>query len=804
VRGTTASGRSEFVSGRPVTGEILASKLRRELLSPDEALRFAIDIGEALARAHAQGVVHGRISPQTILIGEAGAVLLKPLFNERAEPAYRAPEQVSGDPPDERSDIFSFGALLYALVSGDAPFEGHGSELNAAILEKDPPALESADPIQQAIEKVFAGCLEKNPASRRQRIHDAVAELKLIANILTKPPSVIDPDEAEEPKSARTGYQSLKQRRGMLAWIVIGAALLLCAAGVAAVMLLPGRNSAPGYRFSIDQEGAKYPGMPAISPDGRSLTWSATGLDGRRMLWLQTLDSTHARQIPNTEGAASPFWSPDNSYIGFFAGGFLEKVRVQNGAASGLPEKICQVDSVSGGGAWNKQGTIVFAPGLTGALSKVAAGGGTPQALTTLNAVRNEHAHLWPQFLPDGNHFIFFVASDHGASTGVYAGSLDSPNYSLLLASKTNAVYSTGRPEPGYLLFIREGSLVGQPFNASKLAAAGDAITLATNVDAVEGLSLAQVSVSANGTLVYQSAGKSTRQLSWFDRTGKNVGTLGEPADWGPPRISPDGKQVVAGKRDAKSGVAALWVLNAASGSAFQLTHMTRGSSAQPIWSPDGSQIAFASDELGTFDLYVQPASAQSRSELLYRDARRKVFDDWSRDGKTLLFDEIVPGMGRGLWKWKALESKASTIIDTIHSEGYGALSPDGKWLAYQSDETGINEVIVQSWDNGSKETKRPFAISKGGGALPRWRSDGRELYYITQPGTVFAVTVHPSAAGFGFDAPHELFHTPATAKSWNLFDVAPGGERFLINTPMDWPGGAKIAAIANWAKALQ
>lgn len=311
-------------------------------------------------------------------------------------------------------------------------------------------------------------------------------------------------------------------------------ALLLCAGSVAAVMLLPGRNSPPVYRFSVDQEGATYPGMPAISPDGRSLSWSATGPDGKRMLWLQSLDSAHARQIPNTEDAAAPFWSPDSSYLGFFAGGlydyrepssFSRRCTYRKEPLRGPPENICQVDSVSGGGAWNKHGTIVFAPGLTGGLSQVTANGGTPQTLTTLNAVRNERAHLWPQFLPDGSHFIFFVASDSGASTGVYAGSLDSPNYSLLFASKTNAVYSSGRSAPGYLLSVRDSSLVGQPFNASRLVAAGDAMTLATNVDAVESLSLAQVSVSANGTLVYQSAGKSARQLAWFDRTGKNVGS---------------------------------------------------------------------------------------------------------------------------------------------------------------------------------------------------------------------------------------------------------------------------------------
>jgi eukaryotic-like serine/threonine-protein kinase len=837
VTENTSAVRSDFVSGQLVAGEILTAKLRREMVSPEEALCYAIDLGVALSRAHARGLVHGKVSPQTILIGRLGAVLLKPLYSEHIEPGYRAPEQVLGNPADERSDIFAFGALLYELVSGEASFQGEGSDLNAAILKRDPPALKSSLPIHQAMEPVIVGCLEKDPAKRRQRIQNAVSELKLAARALGKLtpegrafparsmpledpvprnsrgvdldgspdlPSAKRAGPYVRPISARKPYQTPKRGIGLRVWIGIAAVLLLCAGSVAAVMLLPGRNSTPVYRFSLDQEGTKYPGMPAISPDGRSLSWLATAPDGKRMLWLQPLNSAHAKPIPYSEGAAAPFWSPDSSHLGFFAGGFLKTVRVQDGASSGAPLNICPVDTFSGGGAWNRDGTIVFAPSLSSGLSRVAAGGGTPQPLTTLNAVKNERSHLWPQFLPDGNHFIFFVGADSGQATGVYGGSLDSPNYNLLFRSTTNAVYSGGGPAAGYVLFIRDGSLLGQPFNASKLAPAGDVVTLATSVDAVESLSLAQVSVSANGTLVYQSAGKSTRQLSWLDRTGKSVGTVGEPADWGPPRISPDGKRIAAGKRDEKSGIAVLWVLNAADGSAFQLTHMARGASSQPVWSPDGSQIAFASDELGTYDLYVQPANAQSQPELLYRDAHKKAFDDWSRDGRTLLFDEIIPGMARGLWMWNSGQRKISTIVDTIHSEGYGALSPDGKWVAYQSDETGINQVIVRARDDGSREKRKLFTISRGGGGLPRWRRDGRELYYITQPGRLFAVTVHPSGSEFGFDPPQELFHTRPTPKSWNLYDVSSDGERFLMNTPIDWPSGAKIAVITSWMKELQ
>jgi eukaryotic-like serine/threonine-protein kinase len=813
--------RSDFVSGRPVVGEILAAKLRREMLSPREALRYAIDIGIALSRAHEQGLVHGKVSPQTILVCDAGAVLLKPLYSESIEPGYRAPEQVLGKRPDARSDIFAFGVFLYELTSGETPFQGQGSHLNRAILEHEPPPLLPELGIHPAMEKVLAECLEKDPAKRQQKIQNAIAELRLVAAEMNRgtPPGqaprvsdVANGDELPESQGHKPAhapgisfrgqptYQSPKRKTELRPWIVVASALLLFAAGVGAVMLLSGRNSVPVYRFPVDQEGGKYPAMAAISPDGRSLSWSATAPDGKRMLWLQALDDAHAKQIPNTEGASAPFWSPDSSNIGFFAGGWLKKMRVQHGAASGAPLNICRVDTFAGGGAWNNDGTILFAPSLTGGLSRVTADGGAPQAVTSLNAVKSERSHLWPQFLPDGNHFIFFVGTDSTRDTGINAGSLDSPNYSFLFNSTTNAVYARDAAA-GYLLFIRDGSLQGQRFNASKLAATGDAVTLATDVDGMESLSLAQISISRNGILVYQSAGKPTRQLSWLDRGGKNIGAVGEPADWGPPRISPDGSRIAVGRREERSGVAVLWVLNAADGSAFQLTHMTRGSSAQPVWSPDGSQIAFASDELGTYDLYVQPAKAPSLPELLYRDGHKKIFDDWSRDGRTLVFDEIIPGTARGLWVLNSAQRKATTILDTIHSEGYGALSPDGKWLAYQSDETGINEVIVQAWDNGSPGTKKLFTISHGGGALPRWRRDGRELYYITQPGKLFAVTVHAAGGEFGFDPPRELFHTRPTPKSWNLYDVSGDGERFLMNTPMEWPAGGKISMVADWTK---
>jgi Tol biopolymer transport system component len=849
---TTAGRRTDFVSGEAVEGEILAVKLERDPISPEEALGWALEVGATLARAHSQGMVHGKVSPQCILIGANGAAtLLRPLPGEEPVYAYRAPEQILGKPADARSDIFAYGALLYQLAAGEPAFEGEGTTLNAAILEDDPPPIGSKSPIHLAMEKVIAGCLIKDPAKRRQRMQNALTELKLTARTLTKaempaerrspprhprpadaPRDELDalpnldglaepafPEGETETAAERPWQRRLRPagrqyyQRGMFSpqrkrftprmWMIVGAslALLVVAAGVMA--MLSGRNAPSVYRFSIDPEDAKYPGMPAVSPDGRTLAYSATGPEGKRVLWIRELDGTHAKSILNTDGAAAPFWSPDSSNIGFFSGGYLKRIRIQDGNPSGAPATICPVDSFSGGGAWNRDGTILFAPSLTDGLMRVNIGGGTPQAVTKLDYAKKESAHLWPQFLPDGKHFIFFVGAESSETTGVYAGSLDSPKYTLLFSGETNAIFSSTSGSSGYLLYMRNGALIGQPFNASKLATTGDSMTLATNMEPVESLRLAQISASNNGTLVYQSAGRSTRQLAWLDRSGKSLGLLGEPADWGPPRISPDGKHVAVGRKDEKSSQPVLWILNAADGSADRLTHM-RGASAQPVWSPDGSRVGFSNDDLGRFNLYVQGANGQATAEPVYRSGNAKFFDDWSRDGRFLLFDEIIPGMNHGLYLLNLGDRRATAIIDTIHSEGYGTLSPDGKWLAYQSDETGINEVVVQAFDGAEKGTKKLYTISHGGGGLPKWRRDGKELFYITQPGKVFAVNVHPTNNEFAFDPPKELFHTRPTPRSWNLYDVAPDGERFLLNTPMDWPSGSKIVVITAWQNELK
>jgi eukaryotic-like serine/threonine-protein kinase len=839
---TVTSDKQEFFTDVPLIGDLLADKLRQDLLAPQDALSYAIDIGNALSRAHTAGLVHGAVSPYSIVITESGAALAKPSSpSSEMAAAYRSPEQVLGQAPDWRSDIFSYGALLYEMVNGDPAFTGEGDQLNSAIMECIPPPLLPRSPIHTGMAGVIAGCLEKNPARRRQRIQNAVIELKLAGRSLPRiaealqrsmaapvpgaaPPAGdgLAPDDLPaptfgvkpgakgpvlRPPYSRIIYQAPKGGVRTRSWVLAGGVLLACAATLAAVVFLPERNSAPVYRFSVEPEDAKYPGMPAISPDGRYLTWSASGPNGKRMLWVQGLDAIHAKPVADTEGAGAPFWSPDSHYIGFFANQSLKKLHIVDGGPSGAPQVICPAESLAGGGAWNQDGTILFAPGLSGGLSRVAAGGGKPVSVTNLDAVKFERSHLWPQFLPDGKHFVFFVLTDMGETTGVYTGTLDSSASTRLFSSETNAVYAAAprsiTSKSGYLLYIRNNDLMGQPFNPAKLQTIDDPIPLATGVGPVESFSLAQISVSDTGVLVYQSAGKPTRQLVWMDRSGKNLGAVGEPANWGPPRVSPDGQHVAVGKPDPATEKAIVWLLDA-QGHATQFSQLPGSGSVAPVWSPDGSKIAFGNDQLGAFDLYVQPVTSQGKAELVYRSTSAKHPDDWTHDGKFILFSEINPGMSSGIWALSLPEHKAAAIVDTIHYEGYPTLSPDGKWLAYQSDESGTDAVYVQPFDNGAPGTKKLSTISVGGGGLPRWRRDGGELYYMTQPGRVYAVAVHPSGGDFAFDPPRELFGTRPSPKSWNLYDVSADGQRFLMNVPMEWPSGSPITVTTSWTKALQ
>jgi hypothetical protein len=443
--------------------------------------------------------------------------------------------------------------------------------------------------------------------------------------------------------------------------------------------------------------------------------FSAIAPDGSRMLWLRSLDALHALAIPGTEDGSAPFWSPDSSSIGFFASGSLRKV----GIAGTPPETICSVETMSGGGAWSADGTILFAPGPAGGLYRVAAAGGNPQRLLNPDPAKGERAYLWPKFLPDGQHFLYFDRTDTTESTGVYAGALHSPEHRMLLASESNAVYAASRGGDsaggGYLLYSKEGSLMSVAFSESRLQTDKTPVTLADDIGTFDSLSLMPVSVSNSGVLAYQSAGRRTRRLAWVDRAGRLLSYVGGPADYGTPRISSDGKQITVEKLE-----------------------------------PSG-----------------KPAD-------------------------TLILD----AEGRAV-----TEMPSGFLLDRTQGDD-NAISPDGKWLAYESYESGHAEVYLQPHGVSSNEKNR-WQVSTGGGYSPRWRRDQAEIYYLAATGGLMAVTIRLAKDGPEFDVARTLFQTRLLSNIRNSFDVSPDGQSFLINLPLEDATSSPITVVTNWTGRL-
>jgi Tol biopolymer transport system component len=788
--------RTDFLNKAAVEGELLSERLARTALPAVVALRYAVEIGTILAQAHGRGAVHGALSPHSVMLTSNGARVLEP--PEQADPRdarYRSPEQVRGEPADARSDVFAFGVLLYEMVADKPAFAGEGGELDRAILESAPAALLARDSIPAAMEGVIAGCLEKDRSRRRQRIQNAVTELKLAARTL---PAISELKTLHLKRAASRSAPPARRRFGVWRGLLAAAMILVAAAGgVLAARLFLGRQE-PAFpiRFTVaPPSNASYPSAPSVSPDGHYLTFSAVASSGARTLWLRPLDSENAEPIAGTEGGAEPFWSPDGQWIAFFADQSLKKIPIPSGA----PKTICKTEATSGGGSWNRDGTILFAPGISGGLFRVSANGGTPQAVEKLDAGRSELAHLWPQFLPDGNHFLFFALTNIQSSTGVYAAALDGSKPQRILVSPTNAVYAPGEGK-GRLLFLRDDTLVAQRFDPAKLSLEGEATDVAQQVSGALSLSLTPVSVSDNGVLVYQSLGDATRQLLWMDRSGKQVAEVRPGGDWGPVRISPDGKRAVAGRRAPGQTQADLWIIDGA-GSADQLT-ATPTHEGAPVWSPDGSRIAYFANPGGSFDLFVKPANPAGRADLLFSSPFLKYPTDWTRDGRYILFGTASPTSDTksDIWAYSIAEKRAKPILQTVYAEAYGAVSPDGKWLAYESDESETNQIYVQPFNPGSAETQRRWQVSSAGGALPRWRGDGRELFYMAKDGALMAVATQVGGAEFHADQPHVLFQTrPLPNMPYNQFDAAPDGQRFLVNLPMEWSSSAPIKVSMNW-----
>jgi len=779
-----------------VEGETLAERLRGGPLPLDEALTIAKQIAEALAAAHERGIIHRDLKPANIKIGRDGRVkvldfglakMLEPGaagLNPAQSPtvltttglgvilgtaAYMSPEQAKGRPIDRTADVWAFGCVLYEMLGGRPAFNGDSvTEILSEVLTREPAWDRLPGSTPPPIRRLLRRCLHKNPADRLHDMTDARIEI----------------EDAQRGTSEELERPAAVRRRDRSGWIAAGVCLL--AALVAVGFALRPAPVPPEMHVEIGVHGLSGSVSLAISPDGQKLAFAGTQ-DGRSRLWLRSLGGDGATVLAGTDGATLPFWSPDSRHVAFFADGKLKRINL----AGGSPQPVADV-TLTVGGAWNRDDTILFAPRL-GPLQRMRAAGGPASPATKFDAgsLANQR---FPHFLPDGEHFLYLTI-ESGKET-VRIGSLRTGESKHLLDADSAAVLTAS----GHLLFVRNGTLFAQEFDAARRELRGAAVPIVDGIWPVFGY--VPVSASAAGPWVYRrGSAQGRRQLVWFDRSGTKVGTVGEPDDTGLaiPELSRDGRHVAVERR--VGGNRDVWLIDAARG-AFSRFTLEATDESSPVWSADGKWIIYAAMRRGTFDLYRKPSTGVGREEPLLESPYVKVPLDVSPDGRTLLYRVTEPGTAHDLWAVPLDgDRKPFPVVETPFVENEGQFSPDGRWIAFRSNESGQFEVYVQPFPGPGQR----LLVSRGG-AQPRWSPDGRELFYVALDGRLMAVplTRDPDGNILEAGAPAVLFaaNIPDGAIQGifkQQYVVSRDGRRFLINQVAEESGGAPAMLILNW-----
>jgi len=816
-------GDTDFLVMELLEGETVAERVKRGKLPLHELLKIGSEMADALDKAHRKGVVHRDLKPANIMLTKSGAKLMdfglaKPaglagaagsssapllsaaMTSSGPSPAspitsagsivgtiqYMSPEQIEGKEADARSDIFAFGATLYEMVTGVRAFPGKSQiSVASAILEKDPEPIIKAVPLAPpALDRVVMTCLAKDPEERFQSAHDLKLEIQWAT-------------EAGSPAAAPAPVVAARTNRERLAWATAGALLLLVALFAVGYALRAPRPASM-VRASMNLPPSSHPpagqdclaGWFTISPDGRRLAFVASNPEGKYVLWVRPLDSLAAQPLAGTEGATYPFWSPDSSRLGFFAEGKLKKIE----ASGGPVETVCAA-SEGRGGTWGPNGEIVFAPGVYTGLWRVAAAGGTPTQVTfPADATTTQR---FPSFLPDGKHFLFNSDIPGGGHGGIYAGAVDSKEVKRVAAERSSAQYAA----PGYLLFMREGNLMAQPFDAARLATAGDAVPIGENLMSDSVRQLGSFSVSNNGVLVFRTTGTAgtKHQLTWVDREGKELGKVGEPADLSFPALSPDESKAVVHLRGT-NGKTNLWMYDLKRGLGSRFT-FSAADDEQPAWSPDGSQVAFTSDRSGNFDLYLKSAQGAGAEQLLLGGPGEKHLSDWSRDGRFICY-YVHGGPAKNSQVWilpMTGERKPYAFLQGEANFEYAEFSPDVRWLAYTSDESGHPESYVVPFPGpGGK-----WQISSAGAVYSWWSGDGKEIYYLTPDLKLIAVEVNTKGTELAVGASHPLLGGKTGGENFIGLDFSRDGKRILIAVPQE-DTSAPITLVTNWTVGLK
>jgi Tol biopolymer transport system component len=705
---------------------------------------------------------------------------------------------------DKRADIWAFGVVLFEMLTGRQMFSGHTiSDTLAAVLRTDPDWSVLPPETPAAIRRLLRRCLERELKRRMCDIGDARLEIE---EALVAPPGL-------SPVAAGP------LARGDLRWW-FGGSILLALAG-AAVAFVHFREAPPEraeVRFQVPApEKTRFAAVfrLALSPDGRRLTFAGLNAEGRPVLWVRSLDSLDARPLPGTENAVCAFWSPDSRWIGFAAEGKLKKIE----ASGGQPQTLCNTPPAGGiAGAWNSDGVILFgAVPSGGGLLRVSQAGGEATRATTVD--RSETAHAFPQFLPDGRHFIYFALSPEGENTGIYLGTLGGKERKRLLSTMFSAVYSpaSANREKGHLLFLRDGTLMAQPLDARTFDLAGEAFPIAEQIGNF--LAYGYYSAATNGALAYRSGGRTSAntQLIWFNREGKPLGAVGPLGGYNDLALSRDGKRVAVSQDDPQPGKRDIWLVDMAHGVPQRFTFGPREDWC-PVWSPDGRRLFFASRRDGPDNIYQKDSGGTGTDEPLLKSDLAKNPLDWSPDGRFLMYYVEDPKTKADLWILPAGgDRKPMPFLQTPSNETQGQFSPGSegapagapRWVAYSSDESGAWQIYVQPFPGGTSGRGGKFQVSTGGGLQPRWRADGKELFYIAPDGKLMAVEVKMSPR-FETGIPKALFTTRISGGTTSVhvfrYAVAPDGKRFLINTmpQTDEPNASPITVVLNWTAGLK
>jgi len=806
----------DFLVMEFLQGETLANRLLKGPLSPDEVLKYAVEICEGLERAHKSGVVHRDLKPGNIMLTRTGAKLMdfgvaksvtadRPpssgltatLMTPEANPLteqgtvvgtfqYMAPEQVEGKEADARGDIFAFGAVLYEMVTGKRAFSGKTqASVVAAILASDPPPISTVQPMSPpALDHVVRNCLAKDPDDRFQNVHDLKLQLKWIAE---------GGSQASLPSLVASRRKNHKVPTLIAAIACVAIAMLAFwlwrNPQVSAQPILSYIPAPEDSTFILSDDDTAGPVM--ISPNGTYIAFTAMAKDGTKRIWVRALSESAAKKLPESEGGTYPFWSPDEKWVGFFADGKLKKAPVSGGPV------ITLADAPRGrGGTWNESGMIIFTPATQSALFEIAAMGGVAKQVTKMQ-MGVHTTHRWPVWLPGGKRFLYLATShEHEAASdrnGIFVATPDGKENRFLMPADANVVLT-----PNYLLFVQNGNLMAQSFDMGRAELKGDPIPVVESVIRNGGTWRAAFDASKNGILVFQ-AGSSAfgSQLMWLSPDGKPPVQLGETAVYHEIKLSPDGRRLAVAMGDPTS---ALWVYDVARGVRTRLTF--QGSIGGPVWSPDGRRIAFTDRQGGALDVYIKDSSGYGKEELVVSDSQDKAVSDWSPDGRYLLYTATPGSLANSIWMVPLNGERKPQLFMQAGAEAYlmgGHFSPDGKFVAYTSRESGRAEVYLTNFP----QPVGKWQISTSGGNQPRWRSDGKAVFYMGVDRTLMEapITFHGDAVDIGSAQPY-VKTKAITLRFGGAYELARDG-RVLVNSTVG-EDTRTITMVTNWTAGIK